>query len=306
MPAGWVVLVLVFTLFAPGSFVLGPLAGLLLVARPVSRPAWLWLAIAVAWTAGWLARTDELTGQFARAFVVVLIGAWLVLLVARPGPALQRALLAVGVSLAVTFGWLRVLGFAWGDLEAAAARSLSDLLLTQAHAIEKLGGTGADLGATMLDVAGQARSMAQLYPAGLVLAALAGTALAWRGHFWLAARPLGPSPAPFAAFTFSDQVIWLLVAALALVLIPAEPWLETVQQIGRNLLLVVTALYVVRGAAVLRATAGRVSTPFALVAVMIAVLMFVFVAGGLSLLGIADTWLDFRRRAAPANGGVKS
>ena len=298
-------LVLVFALFAPGSFVLGPLAGLLLVARPVSRLAWGWLAIAVLWTAGWLSRTDELTGQFARAFVVVLIGAWLVLLVIRPGRAVQRSLLAVGVALAVTFGWLVALGFQWGDLEAAAARALSDVLLTQAHAIEKLGG-GSDLGATMLDVAGQARAMARLFPAGIALAALAGLALAWRGHFWLSSRPLGPVPAPFSAFTFSDQVIWLLVAALALVLIPADPWLEPVQQLGTNLLLVVTALYVVRGAAVLRATAGRVSTPFALVAFLVAVLMFVFVAGGLSLLGVADTWLDFRRRAAPANGGVKS
>jgi hypothetical protein len=299
-------LVLVFALFAPGSFVLGPLAGLLLVARPVSRLAWGWLAIAVLWTAGWLARTDELTGQFARAFVVVLIGAWLVLLVIRPGSAIQRALLAVGVALAVTFGWLMALGFQWGDLEAAAARSLSDVLLTQAHAMEKLGGSGSDLGTTMLDVAGQARAMARLFPAGIALAALAGLALAWRGHFWLSARPLGPVPARFAAFTFSDQVIWLLVAAVALVLIPADPWLEPLQQFGMNLLLVVTALYVVRGAAVLRATAGRVSTPFALVAFLIAVLMFVFVAGGLSLLGIADTWLDFRRRAAPANGGMPS
>jgi hypothetical protein len=298
-------LVLVFALFAPGSFVLGPLAGLLLVARPVSRLAWGWLAIAVTWTAGWLSRTDELTGQFARAFAVVLIGAWLVLLVVRPGPAFKRSLLAVGVALAVTFGWLVVLGFQWGDLEAAAARSLSDVLLTQAHAIDKLGGGAAQLGTTMLDVAGQARAMARLFPAGIALAALGGLALAWRGHFWLSARPLGPVPPPFSAFTFSDQVIWLLVAALALVLIPADPWLESVRQVGTNLLLVVTALYVVRGAAVLRATAGRVSTPFALVAFLIAVLMFVFVAGGLSLLGVADTWLDFRRRATPANGGVK-
>ena len=299
-------LVLVFALFAPGAFALGPLAGLLLVARPVSRLAWLWLLLALAWTAGWLAGTESLTGQFARAFVVVLIGAWLVLLVARPGPVLQRSLLAVAVALAVTFGWLLVLGFQWGDLEAAAARSLSDVLLSQAHAMDQLGETGADLGATMLDVAGQSRWMARLFPAGMSLAALAGLALAWRAHFWLAARPLGPSPAPFAAFTFSDHVVWLLVSALALVLIPADPWLEPLQRAGMNLLVVVLALYVVRGAAVFRATAGRVSTPFALITALVVVLMFVFVAGGLSLLGIADTWLDFRRRRAPTNGGMPS
>jgi len=299
-------LVLVFALFAPGSFILGPLAGLLLVARPVSRPAWLWLLLALLWTAGWLAGTESLTGQFARAFVVVLIGAWLVLLVVRPGPAFQRSLLAVAVALAVTFGWLVVLGFQWGDLEAAAARSLTDALLSQAHAMDQLGGAGSQLGATMLDVAGQARFMARLFPAGIALAALGGLALAWQAHFWLSARPLGPAPAPFAAFSFSDNVVWLLVAALALVLIPADPWLEPVQRLGVNLLLVVLALYVVRGAAVLRATSGRMSTPLAIVAGLVVVLMFVFVAGGLSLLGIADTWLDFRRRAVPTNGGMPS
>jgi hypothetical protein len=306
VPAGWVLLVLVFALFAPGSFVLGPLAGLLLVARPVSRLAWLWLLLAVLWTAGWLAGTESLTGQFARAFVVVLIGAWLVLLVVRPGAVFQRSLLAVAVALAVTFGWLLALGFQWGDLEAAAARSLSDALLSQAHEMDRLGATGTELGATMLDVAGQARWMARLFPAGVALAALAGLALAWRGHFWLSTRPLGATPQPFAAFRFSDHVIWLLVAALSLVLIPADPWLEPVQRAGLNLLVVVLALYVARGAAVLRATAGRVSTPFAIVTALVMVLMFVFVAGGLSLLGIADTWLDFRRRAVPTNGGMPS
>jgi hypothetical protein len=172
--------------------------------------------------------------------------------------------------------------------------------------MDRLGEGATDLSGAVLDVAGQARWMARLFPAGVTLAALGGLGLAWRGHFWLAARPLGLPPGPFSAFSFSDHVVWLLVAALALVLIPADPWLEPVQRFGVNLLVVVLALYVVRGAAVLRATAGRVSTPFAIVTALVAVLMFVFVAGGLSLLGIADTWLDFRRRAAPANGGMPS
>jgi hypothetical protein len=36
---------------------------------------------------------------------------------------------------------------------------------------------------------------------------------------------------------------------------------------------------------------------------VISLFLLPFVAGGLTLLGLADTWLDFRRRATPANRG---
>ena len=37
---------------------------------------------------------------------------------------------------------------------------------------------------------------------------------------------------------------------------------------------------------------------------LIAMFLLPFVVGGLTLLGLADTWLDFRRRlATPATGG---
>jgi hypothetical protein len=304
VPAGWALLVLAFMLVAPGIFVLGPLAGLLLVARPVSRQAWLWLALAVAYSAVWLARPGELPAQFVRAFAVAATGAWLVAQVGRPGPFFPRAFPAAVTGLAVTFGWLLWLGLGWGDVEAAVSRTLSQLLLEQAHLLRRLPEAGSGVGEAMLDAAGQARWLARLFPAGLVLAALVGMALAWRAHFWLAAEPLGPGPSRFAKFTFSDHVVWLLVAGLALTIIPAEPWLEPLRVAGANVLLVAIALYVARGAAVLRAKAPLIPPVAAAVMVLILVFAFVFVAGGLMLLGLADTWLDFRRRAAPANGGV--
>jgi hypothetical protein len=274
------------------------------VARPVSRQAWLWLLLAIGFSAVWLARSGDLPAQFVRAFAVAATGAWLVLQVGRPGTFFGRAFAAVTVGLAVTFGWLRYLGLGWGDVESAAARTLSQLLLDQAHLMERVPSDGGGVAGALLEAAGQARSLAQLFPAGLVLAALTGMALAWRAHFWLAAHPLGSGPARFARFTFSDHMVWLLVAGLALAIIPAEPWLEPVRIGGANVLLVAIALYAARGAAVLRATSGRISLPLAFVMVLIAVFLFVFVAGGLTLLGLADTWLDFRRRAAPANGGM--
>ena len=63
-------------------------------------------------------------------------------------------------------------------------------------------------------------------------------------------------------------------------------------------------LYALRGAAVFRAGAGRVS-PLGIVLLHGArpFSCLPFVASGLTVLGLADTWLDFRRRMAPTTGG---
>jgi hypothetical protein len=36
---------------------------------------------------------------------------------------------------------------------------------------------------------------------------------------------------------------------------------------------------------------------------VVTLLLLPFVLGGLTLLGLADTWLDFRRRLTPVTGG---
>ena len=67
---------------------------------------------------------------------------------------------------------------------------------------------------------------------------------------------------------------------------------------GANLLLVWAVLYAVRGLAVFAAGARRVPAPVIATLALIAMLLLPFVVGGLTLLGLADTWLDFRRRLA--------
>ena len=64
-------------------------------------------------------------------------------------------------------------------------------------------------------------------------------------------------------------------------------------------------LYAVRGLAIVLAQAGGVAGPVAAVLGFVAVFLLPFVVGGLTLLGLADTWLDFRRRfSAPSTGGL--
>ena len=117
-------------------------------------------------------------------------------------------------------------------------------------------------------------------------------------------HPLGAAAGPtFGAFTFSDQLVWGWVVAVGLALAPVpEPW----RLAGANLLLVLGVLYAARGLAVV-ADPGRRRGPGPVAAecwAFIAVFLLPFVVGGLTLLGLADTWLDFRRRlSTPSTGG---
>jgi uncharacterized protein YybS (DUF2232 family) len=154
----------------------------------------------------------------------------------------------------------------------------------------------------LIDQAGAlVHSVSQVYPALLALAGIAGLRLAWSWYHRLAVNPLGAPPAPFRSFTFSDQLVWGWVLAVALALVPVpEPW----RMAGANLLLVLGVLYAARGLAVVLTQAGGVAGPVAAVLGFIAVFLLPFVVGGLTLLGLADTWLDFRRRlSTPSTGG---
>ena len=146
-------------------------------------------------------------------------------------------------------------------------------------------------------------SASQLYPGLLALGGIAGHRLAWSWYHRLAVHPLGAPPAPFRTFAFSDQLVWGWVVALTLTLVPVpEVW----RMAGANLLLVLVVLYAARGLAVVLSQAGGVAGPVGAVLGFIAVFLLPFVVGGLTLLGLADTWLDFRRRlSTPSTGGFK-
>jgi hypothetical protein len=71
--------------------------------------------------------------------------------------------------------------------------------------------------------------------------------------------------------------------------------------LGSNLLLVWSVLYASRGLAVFSAGSQRVPRPVLITLGFVAMFLLPFVLGGLTLLGLVDTWLDFRRRLATSN-----
>jgi hypothetical protein len=247
------------------------------------------------WTILWLNQGGGLAAQFARAGAVLLMGTFLALTIWRPSAGFSRALTATGLSAAALTLWMWRLGVGWDEVRRAVE---NELWTYNQEILARLGTIGASgpRGQDLLDqMSAMVRTVGAFYPALLFLAGLAGLCLAWSWYHRIVTRPLGPPPPPFSAFRFSDQLVWGWVAGLALCLFPAEPLASSV---GSNLLLVWSVLYAARGLAVFSAGSQRV--PALVIATLSLVAMFLlpFVLGGLTLLGLADTWLDFRRRLA--------
>jgi len=288
-----------FLLLAPPVFVFAPLAGLLLVSRPGTAREWVWLLAGGAWSALWLQQTGGVCAQVTRAAAVLLCGAFLSLTLWQPSNGVGRAVAATATAGAVLGLWMWRLGIGWSRLVDGVNQELS-----QYETVVREQWRTAGAPQELIDQAGaMVHSVSQLYPGLLALAGIAGLRLAWSWYHRLAAHPLGAPPAPFRTFGFSDQLVWGWVLALALTLVPVpEPW----RLAGANLLLVFGVLYAARGLAVVLSQAGGVAGPVGAVLALIAVFLLPFVVGGLTLLGLADTWLDFRRRlSTPSTGGYK-
>lgn len=142
------------------------------------------------------------------------------------------------------------------------------------------------------------RLMTDAFPAFVILQTFAGLALAWQWHVRLAQVPLGPPLGAFRDFRFGDQWVWGLVTAL---LVWAVPKLVLLKGAALNVGLILGALYLLRGAAILVALAGAAGLPTwtlvagAVVACVLLLPLLVLVPS-LWTLGVFDTWLAFRQR----------
>jgi hypothetical protein len=286
-----VLLLLAYLLLAPPVLLFGPLAGLLLLARPHTPREWLWLVVSAAASVTWLNQAGGLAGQFTRAGAVLLVGTFLALTVWRPSGKFSRVLATTAIAGVALVLWMWHLGLGWNEVQRAVER---DLWSYNQDVLTRLGEVGQTYPDGFLNqMADMIRTFGALYPALFALACIAGLRLAWIWHHRIAQHPLGQRPERFTAFEFSDQLVWGWVVGLSLCLLPLP---EYGRAVGANLLLVWAVLYAVRGLAVFFAGSRRV--PGVVMATLTVVAMFLlpFVLGGLTLLGLADTWLDFRRR----------
>ena len=138
----------------------------------------------------------------------------------------------------------------------------------------------------------------QVLPSMLALQTLTAMALAWALFHRLSRVRLGDPLARLREFRFDDQWIWSVIVGLLVTLMPA---LVALRPLGINLLVFFGALYVIRGAAVL---AWFLRPGRSLLGVLVGVALLLVLRDGaaiaLGLVGLGDTWADWRRRIRPA------
>lgn len=273
---------------------MAPLTLLLLCSRPTSWREWIWILLGAAAVGYWIAQPGDIAAQSMRAVGALAAGAFAALTLAGMGRPVPRSLVAAVIAFVAFAAWCAAFHIGWADIRSAATHSVRqtlDAMATQAQPRDP------DAARMIRDMSQAAPNWAALLPGVTLLELMAGSLLAWGLHRRMSARPLGAAADAFARFRFSDHLVWLVVAGLALVLFRLPPWVPG--DLGPNLLLVGGTLYAARGLAVVRAGAGRLPSPTAVALGLVAVVLLPFVLCGLTLLGLADTWLDFRRRLAP-------
>lgn len=289
---------LAFALWAPPSLAGLPLVALLFIAGPRTTAEWV-TAIAVAGPSVGLLLIpggDLLTGV-VRAYVVLVATAFALLTRFAGGdagflPRAVRASLVAGLAV-VLLASVALGGSVWSTLhwEATRAASATMRLLVELEP------------RTFPVFDPVVRFTSDTLPATLALQTLAGLAVAWQWQRRVAATPLEPPLAPFREFRFGDHWVWAVVVALSVAIAPVMSGLKLA---ALNVLVVLGALYLVRGLAIVVAFSGAfgVAPAVLVIAGVVAAALavpLVLLVPGLATLGVTDTWLEFRRRLkAPA------
>lgn len=286
-------------LLAPPVFFFASLALLLLFTQPRSGREWLWLGVSALLALLWsLAGVATLASGVTSAAGIIAAGIFAALGLGTTWPLFRRAMTAAALSCGAVALWSFGLGQSWADVQASFATGMVQMFSQQADALAARGVDAAAV-AQLRAMGESTAKLAPYFAAFLFLAALAGLALAARWHERLSGRPLGTAPAPFRRFRFSDQAIWLLVLGLALWLVPMNSGYLLglpVRIWAANLTLVMAACYALRGLAVYRSAAVRVPHGVNVVLALVSALFLPIASTGLALLGLSDSWIDFRRR----------
>jgi hypothetical protein len=275
-------------------------AGLLLLALPPRRPGHVLLA-AVALGLALAGAPGDSLWRLDRGWAL-LLGAWFLvaLLVLPRAGFLSRALAATAATALSAGGLLIVQRGALAGADHMLASRLRDAA-TQLDAAWRA--SGAKIPPGMTDTLYRlVDARAFLAPAEAALASLAALAAAWwvyRRVTFEGERPL----TPLRDFRFRDELIWLLIAGIGLVVVPGLG--HGALRVGSNVLTFMGALYALRGLAVLLALAGGgLGLGWVLLGVLALLSISPLVVAVTVLVGLTDTWLDLRARlSAPAGPG---
>jgi hypothetical protein len=132
-----------------------------------------------------------------------------------------------------------------------------------------------------------------IFPALTALASMSALLLSWWLFIFFSGRS-EEALGPVKNFRFNDHLIWMLVVGLFLLF---TRWSEPLQRLGSNAVVFIGALCAVRGAAVIVFITGGFSVLGYAMTLFGLVIVPPIVLGGAVLIGIADIYLDFRKRS---------
>lgn len=295
-----------FLLAGPKGFVLGPLALLLFLSRPRSLREWMWILISVVLAVALLRLPASLSDRTIRAAAAFFTGAFVMTSLAGVRSLFNRALASVTFTTSAVAGWFATMGLGWSDLREsivstqwALYRALfADLPSTMPTRGELDSGA---LAGRVADITRGILTTVDYWPAIHALFAMAGGWLAWMWYHRIASEPIGLAPKRFREFSFSDHLVWLVILSGAALLAGVG---GTGRLVAGNLLMFLLALYAGRGLAVIRTALLPAPRALAVLLSITSIVLLPLAMVTATLIGLADTWLDIRRRMAPPEGAL--
>jgi hypothetical protein len=264
---------------------------------------------------------DAAPGSFynlVRGWSLLVAGGFgLVCLLGVQRPFFSRAMTALSLALVLVVGMgikgpltpartTQAVEAEFGRRNAAAITMFRTTMSEHPEIMQRMPGSGPMLAEFEQRLKEASETGVQLFPSLLFLESLIALALAWTTYHRISRTRLGAPLGPLKDFRFNDQLVWGLIAGLAIVFLPA---LDFMKGAGRNLLVFFGALYAIRGFGVLSwflapgVLAATLMVGFAMlwwpVLSVVAISGFVLLTLAAFGLGLGDTWADWRRRARP-------
>ncbi|MDE0731146.1 MAG: hypothetical protein OSB36_09500 [Longimicrobiales bacterium] len=225
-----------------------------------------------------------------RGWALLLGGCFVGLSIVRPKMKISdRALEAVFGALVLVAILMTLMSGAWNIVDWV----ISDRVRATVAQVIALGGSEGLAPALMTALYQTAEVQILIFPALTALASMSALLLSW----WLFMFFSGRSEEAFGSvknFRFNDHLIWMLVVGLFLLF---TRWSEPLQRLGSNAVVFIGALCAVRGAAVIVFITGGFSVLGYAMTFFSLVIVPPIVLGGAILIGIADIYLDFRKRS---------
>ena len=225
-----------------------------------------------------------------RGWALLLGGSFVGLSIVRPKmKTSDRALEAVFGALMVLVILMNLIPGAWNVVDWV----ISDRVRATVAQVIALGGSEWLTPAFISALYQTAEVQVLIFPALTALASMSALLLSW----WLFTLFSGRSEEVLGSvknFRFNDHLIWIFVVGLFLLF---TRWSEPLQRVGSNAVVFIGALCAVRGAAVIVFITGGFSVLGYAMTIFGLVIVPPIVLGGAILIGIADIYLDFRKRS---------